>query len=83
MLAMAEKPRFRHDLTPRELDVLRLIARGLPNKLIARRLGISRRTVEVHLAEIYRAMHVQNRTEAAVKARDSENVSTDISRLHE
>jgi DNA-binding NarL/FixJ family response regulator len=52
------------DLTPRELEVLRLIAHGLPNKQIAAELGISLRTVEGHLNNIFGKLGVASRTEA-------------------
>jgi DNA-binding NarL/FixJ family response regulator len=55
-------------LSEREFDVLRLAARGLPNKEIARRLGLSIRTVHSHLANIFMKMHVGSRTEAVLLA---------------
>lgn len=57
-----------HGLTQRQLDVLRSLARGLPNKLIARELDLSEGTVKVHLLAIFRALNVRNRTEAVVAA---------------
>ncbi|WP_296557301.1 response regulator transcription factor [Pigmentiphaga sp.] len=56
-------------LTERQVDVLRLLSQGKPNKLIARDLGISEGTVKIHLAAIFRALDVRNRTEAVVAAR--------------
>jgi len=56
-------------LTERQIDVLRLLSQGKPNKLIARDLGISEGTVKIHLAAIFRALDVRNRTEAVVAAR--------------
>ena len=55
------------DLT-RELDVLGLVAQGLTNKEIARRLEISPATVKVHVERIISKMGVADRTEAAVRA---------------
>jgi DNA-binding NarL/FixJ family response regulator len=55
-------------LTPRQQDVLALLARGLPNKSIAREMGLSEGTVKVHLLAIFRALDVRNRTEAVVAA---------------
>lgn len=55
-------------LTERQQEVLGLLARGLPNKLIARELGLSESTVKVHLLAIYRVLSVRNRTEAVVAA---------------
>ncbi len=55
-------------LTARELEVLRLLARGLRNKEIAARLYVSERTVNFHLANIYQKLDVSGRTEALSKA---------------
>ncbi len=56
-------------LTPRQRDVLRLLNRGLPSKLIARELGISEYTVKDHIASILRILGVRNRTQAVILAR--------------
>ena len=58
------------ELTAREREVLGLIAAGLPNKLIARRLEISEKTVKAHLTSVYRTIGVATRTEAALWARE-------------
>ena len=55
-------------LTPREREVLQLVAQGLTNRAIGRRLGISDRTVQGHLANIYEKLQVNSRTEAVTKA---------------
>lgn len=55
-------------LTARELEVLRLAAQGLTNIAIGRGLGISARTVQGHLANIYGKLQVQSRTEAVTEA---------------
>ncbi len=55
-------------LSPRELEVLRLIADGLGNKDIAERLEISLSTVKTHVQEILERLSVSDRTQAAVKA---------------
>lgn len=55
-------------LTVRELEVLRLLARGMRNKEIAARLIVSERTVNFHLANIYQKLSVSGRTEALSKA---------------
>jgi DNA-binding NarL/FixJ family response regulator len=52
------------DFTERELDVLLALADGLPNKLIARRLDISEKTVKSHLTRIFKAIGVSDREEA-------------------
>jgi len=56
------------ELTPRQLDVFRAIARGLPNKLVARELNISEATVKTHLTAVFAALGVGNRTQAALFA---------------
>ena len=56
------------DLTPRELEVLALVADGLPNKAIAGRLGISEHTVKFHLNAILSKLGAQSRTEAVTRA---------------
>jgi len=61
-------PRAPHQLHQRELEVLRLGARGLSNKQIAAELGISERTVDTHCVNIYRKLGVNSRTEAVLHA---------------
>jgi two-component system nitrate/nitrite response regulator NarL len=56
------------ELTPRELEVLQLLAEGLPNKAIARRLDISEHTVKFHVNAILGKLGAQSRTEAVVRA---------------
>ena len=60
-------PRFA-GLTARQIEVYLDAARGLPNKLIARRLGIAESTVKTHLTAVFAALGVRNRTEAAYQA---------------
>ncbi len=55
-------------LTPRELEVLHLLAEGLPNKTIAQRLNISDHTVKFHVNAIMGKLNAQSRTEAVVRA---------------
>ena len=55
-------------LSERERDVLALLVEGLPNKLIARRLEISEKTVKSHLTRIFRELDVTDRTQAALWA---------------
>ena len=54
------------DLTPRESEILKLVADGQGNKLIARNLGISDGTVKLHVKAILRKLNVHSRVEAAV-----------------
>jgi DNA-binding NarL/FixJ family response regulator len=55
-------------LTPRELQVLQLVAQGLPNKGIARRLGISENTAKFHVASLCGKLGASSRTEAVTLA---------------
>ncbi len=55
-------------LTPREREVLGLVAAGLANKQIARRLGITDRTVKAHLTSVFARLGVEDRTQAALWA---------------
>src|SRR6185295_5072231 len=55
-------------LTPREVQVLELLAEGLPNKAIAQRLGISDQTVKFHVSSISGKLGAKNRTDAVRRA---------------
>jgi DNA-binding NarL/FixJ family response regulator len=55
-------------LTAREHEVLTLVAVGLPNKAIARRLTISEKTVKAHLTRVFTVLGVRDRTSAALWA---------------
>jgi DNA-binding CsgD family transcriptional regulator len=55
-------------LTPRQTELLRLLAAGYTNTQIARRLGISEGTVRTHLENIYERLHVSSRTAAVTRA---------------
>jgi DNA-binding NarL/FixJ family response regulator len=66
--ARAERPDAQ--LSERELEVLRCVAKGLPNKVIARRLGISEKTVKTHLTRIFQQLGVTDRTQAALWAKE-------------
>jgi DNA-binding NarL/FixJ family response regulator len=57
------------ELTGREREVLDLVAEGLPNKLIARRLEISEKTVKAHLTRVFQTIGVSDRTQAALWAK--------------
>ena len=67
---LVERRRPGPELSAREEEVLSLVARGLPNKLIARHLGISERTVKGHLTRIFERVGVADRTQAALWARE-------------
>jgi DNA-binding CsgD family transcriptional regulator len=62
-------PRRHGVLSPRELEVLRLVAEGLPNQAIAGRLFITERTVRFHLTSIFGKLGADNRTQAVTLAR--------------
>lgn len=68
VLAVAPPAPAVEPLTPRELDVLDLLAMGLSNQAIASRLGISEATVKFHVAQICGKLAAENRTEAVTKA---------------
>lgn len=61
-------PSLVEELTPREMEVLALLAEGLPNKAIARRLDISEHTVKFHVNAVLAKLGAQSRTEAVVRA---------------
>ncbi|MBJ9967584.1 response regulator [Burkholderia seminalis] len=56
-------------LTRRQIEVLRYLAEGMPNKVIARKLGLSEKTVKAHVTAIFKALNVINRTQAAAVGR--------------
>ncbi len=64
----AERVESPIELTPRQHEVLECIVAGHSNKVIARELGISEKTVKAHLGVIFRALGVENRTQAAMVA---------------
>jgi DNA-binding NarL/FixJ family response regulator len=68
LVAARAQRRAEPQLTPREREVLRLVAEGLPNKLIARRLEISEKTVKAHLTSVFQTIGVTDRTQAALWA---------------
>ena len=71
LMSSLHRPRDRDpisELTPRELDVLRLVAAGEPNKQIATELAISERTARTHVSRILRKLGLSSRTQAALWA---------------
>ncbi len=68
VLAARAGRRPAEELTPREREVLLMVAEGMPNKLIARRLEISERTVKGHVTHIFERIGVTDRTQAALWA---------------
>jgi NarL family two-component system response regulator LiaR len=69
LMAERRRPPAAHsDLTPRELEVLRLVARGLQNKRIASELHLSEKTVKTHVSAVLRKLDVTDRTQAAMYA---------------
>lgn len=58
----------RPQLSPRQLQVLQCLSRGLPTKLISRELGLSEHTVKEYISLVFQALGVRNRTEAVIKA---------------
>ena len=67
---MKDGDKFYSDLTERGKEILRLIVLGGTNKEIAGKLGIAEKTVKNHISNIFSALHVNNRTQAAVYALD-------------
>jgi len=57
--------RKHHELTPRELEILQLVASGNSNRRIAERLWVTEQTVKFHLSNVYRKLGVSNRTQAS------------------
>jgi DNA-binding NarL/FixJ family response regulator len=68
LTARTRAPEVNVDLTKRELEVLGLVRQGLANKQIARRLGITERTVKAHLTSTFQRIGVVDRTQAALWA---------------
>lgn len=62
------------DLSPREREILELLASGFSNKTIADRLGLTDGTVRWHLRHVYHKLHVRSRTEAALKFRSAKTM---------
>jgi DNA-binding NarL/FixJ family response regulator len=65
-------------LSDRETDVIKLVARGLSNKEIAKVLVISRHTVKVHLHNIFKKLGAQSRTQAAIMYLKKEGLTCSV-----
>ena len=68
LLTARSRERPEAELSAREREVLVLLAKGLPNKQIARRLDISEKTVKAHLTSVFQSIGVTDRTQAALWA---------------
>jgi DNA-binding NarL/FixJ family response regulator len=68
LLSFGAQRQVAGDLSDREREVLACVVEGLPNKLIARRLAISEKTVKAHLTSVFRRIGVTDRTQAALWA---------------
>lgn len=71
LLPTSGAPKPGDGLSAREREVLALVAEGMANKQIGRRLGISERTVKAHLGRVFREIGVVDRTSAALWAREN------------
>jgi DNA-binding NarL/FixJ family response regulator len=68
LLSSRAAPAPLEQLSEREREILQLVGNGLPNKVIAARLGITERTVKAHLTNVFRTIGVTDRTQAALWA---------------
>jgi NarL family two-component system response regulator LiaR len=68
LASIARPARVDDELTPREREVLELIARGFSNKHIAREMGIAEKTVKTHVGHVLAKLGVADRTQAALHA---------------
>ena len=69
--------KVRHDLTEREMEVLRLLAHGLTNREIATELVVSEETVKTHVGNILAKLHLAHRTQAVIHALQQGLISLD------
>jgi len=70
-------------LTPRQIEVLKLLVQGLTNKTIAARLGLSEATVKTHVAAGLRALNVKNRTQAVFALARWQSTKSSAASVHE
>jgi DNA-binding NarL/FixJ family response regulator len=78
LLHAAETKSNTPHLSARQLDILHLLYRGLDNRVIAAKLGISVKTVETHLTRLYRQLNVQSRLEAAHYAHERPEITSRV-----
>jgi NarL family two-component system response regulator LiaR len=69
--------RMRHDLTDREIEVLRLLAHGRTNREIAGELVVSEETIKTHVGNILTKLHLAHRTQAVIHALKQGLISLD------
>jgi DNA-binding NarL/FixJ family response regulator len=62
-------------LTTRQIEILKLLSEGMPNKTIAATLALSEKTVKTHITAIFKALNVVNRTQAAAAGREQGIIS--------
>lgn len=67
-LLMPSREHIEHSLTPRQRDILKSLASGKSNKLIARELNLSQNTVKVHVSAILKILNLSNRSQACILA---------------
>lgn len=67
--SLGQRAESKARLTQRQLEVLACLMKGDSNKVIAAKLGISEQTVKIHIGQIFKELHVSNRTQAVLEAR--------------
>lgn len=67
--SLSHRAEHKTRLTQRQMDVLACLMKGESNKVIAANLGISEQTVKIHIGQIFKELHVSNRTQAVLEAR--------------
>lgn len=65
---------LKKDLTPREIEILKLISKGYSNKEIAQKLFLSEKTVKNHVYNIFKKLDVKDRTQAAIYMLKNETI---------
>jgi DNA-binding NarL/FixJ family response regulator len=70
VVVFGKEIKLRSELTRREMEVLRLLHQGMPNKAIAHRLGISEGTVKIHIHNTFKKMNCTNRVHLVCMTQD-------------